>query len=298
MRHMPIARCRSPPRWAAPGRPPAPTSRPRRRRRHPGRFALAGAPGRRVRQRREDHPPWPTARSPRPAVVLMIPRAATAEEDARQTWLADLMGRSLSEGNAQPEPRRSSREARRGRWVGDPGGRRGGPIRRPITLEVLSEVRAAARESRLVADVARNPAFPARPDGHAGPVRSGAPAGGAADPAPGRLAPRAVHRRALPRSTRTAGPMPTEALPQELQTVDQVPPRFHARPTSALRALPPCFVAGPVRRRRGAQGRGRRRAPRRLGRGAPSTRRSGSRPPRAGPRVPRGRPAGPPCSRR
>jgi predicted Zn-dependent peptidase len=88
------------------------------------------------------------------AVVLMI-RGGNAEQDARQTWLADLMGRSLSEGT------RSQTAAQ----LAEAAAAMGGDLevsmeadQMTITLEVLSEF--APRAIALVADVARNPAFP------------------------------------------------------------------------------------------------------------------------------------------
>jgi zinc protease len=87
-------------------------------------------------------------------VVLMI-RGGNAEEDAHQTWLADLMGRSLSEGT------RSQTAAQ----LAEAAAAMGGDLQvgveadqTTITLEVLSEF--APRAIALVADVARNPAFP------------------------------------------------------------------------------------------------------------------------------------------
>lgn len=88
------------------------------------------------------------------AVMLMI-RGGNAEEDAHQTWLADLMGRSLAEGT------RSQTAAQ----LAEAAAAMGGdlqvsvePDQTTITLEVLSEF--APRAIALVADVARNPAFP------------------------------------------------------------------------------------------------------------------------------------------
>jgi len=88
------------------------------------------------------------------ADVLMI-RGGNAEEDAGQTWLADLMGRSLAEGT------RSQTAAQ----LAEAAAAMGGdlqvgvePDQTTITLEVLSEF--APRAIALVADVTRNPAFP------------------------------------------------------------------------------------------------------------------------------------------
>jgi zinc protease len=88
------------------------------------------------------------------AVVLMI-RGGNAEEDAHQTWLADLMGRSLAEGT------RSQTAAQLAEAAAAMGGDltvNAEPDQTTITLEVLSEF--APQAIALVADVARNPAFP------------------------------------------------------------------------------------------------------------------------------------------
>ena len=88
------------------------------------------------------------------AVVLFI-RGGNAEETAQQTWLADLMGSSLGEGTRSRPAAQLAEEA----------AAMGGdlqvsvePDQTTIMLEVLSEF--APRAIALVADVARNPAFP------------------------------------------------------------------------------------------------------------------------------------------
>ena len=88
------------------------------------------------------------------AVMLMI-RGGNAEEDAHQTWLADLMGRSLAEGT------RSQTAAQLAEAAAAMGGDlqvNVEPDQTTIALEVLSEF--APQAIALVADVARNPAFP------------------------------------------------------------------------------------------------------------------------------------------
>jgi zinc protease len=89
------------------------------------------------------------------AAVMLMVRGGNAEEDAHQTWLADLMGRSLTEGT------RSQTAAQ----LAEAAAAMGGdlqvsvePDQTTITLEVLSEF--APQAIALVADVARNPAFP------------------------------------------------------------------------------------------------------------------------------------------
>ena len=88
------------------------------------------------------------------AVELVI-RGGNAEEDARQTWLTDLMGRALAEGT------RGQTAAQLAEAAAAMGGDlqvNVEPDRTTIALEVLSEF--APRAIALVADVARNPAFP------------------------------------------------------------------------------------------------------------------------------------------
>jgi zinc protease len=89
------------------------------------------------------------------AAVELVIRGGAAEEDAHQTWLADLMGRSLAEGT------RSQSAAQLAQAAAAMGGSlevNVGPDQTTIVLEVLSEF--APRAVALVADVARNPAFP------------------------------------------------------------------------------------------------------------------------------------------
>jgi predicted Zn-dependent peptidase len=89
------------------------------------------------------------------AAVELVIRGGNAEESARETWLADLMGRSLGEGT------RSKTAAQ----LAEAAAAMGGDLeinvasdQTTIVLEVLSEF--APRAVALVADVARNPAFP------------------------------------------------------------------------------------------------------------------------------------------
>ncbi|HEY6174013.1 MAG TPA: insulinase family protein, partial [Kofleriaceae bacterium] len=88
------------------------------------------------------------------AITLMI-RGGKSEETAQQTWLADLMGTSLGEGT-QSRPATKLAEA---------AAAMGGDLevnveadQITIGLEVLAEF--APQAIALVADVARNPAFP------------------------------------------------------------------------------------------------------------------------------------------
>jgi zinc protease len=89
------------------------------------------------------------------AAVELVIRGGNADETARETWLADLMGRSLGEGTRSRPAAQLAEEA----------AAMGGDLainveqdQTTIVLEVLSEF--APRAVALVADVARNPAFP------------------------------------------------------------------------------------------------------------------------------------------
>lgn len=88
------------------------------------------------------------------AIELVI-RGGAGEEDAHQTWLTELMGRALVEGT------RSQTAAQLAEAAAAMGGDlqvNVEPERTTIALEVLSEF--APRAIALIADVARNPAFP------------------------------------------------------------------------------------------------------------------------------------------
>jgi predicted Zn-dependent peptidase len=89
------------------------------------------------------------------AAVTLFIRGGKAETSAQQTWLADLMGNSLSEGTRSRPAAQLAEEA----------AAMGGDLQvnveqdqTTISIEVLSEF--APRAIALIADVARNPAFP------------------------------------------------------------------------------------------------------------------------------------------
>jgi predicted Zn-dependent peptidase len=87
---------------------------------------------------------------------MLVLRGGNADETAQETWLADLMGRSLAEGTqSRPAAKLAEAAAAMG---GDLNVATEGD-QTTITLEVLSEL--APQAVALVADVARNPAFPA-----------------------------------------------------------------------------------------------------------------------------------------
>lgn len=89
------------------------------------------------------------------AAIQLVMRGGSSEESARQTWLADLMGTSLSEGTrSQPAAQLAEAAAAMGGELTVSVG----ADATVLTLEVLSEF--APRAIGLVADVARNPAFP------------------------------------------------------------------------------------------------------------------------------------------
>ena len=88
------------------------------------------------------------------AITLMI-RGGNAEETAQQTWLADLMGTSLSEGT---QSRPAAKLAEAAAAMGGDLEVSVEPDQIAIEIEVLSEF--APQAIALVADVARNPAFP------------------------------------------------------------------------------------------------------------------------------------------
>ena len=91
---------------------------------------------------------------PKTAIVLVI-RGGTSEETASETWLARLMTRSLAEGT------RSQTAVQLAESAAAMGGSlqvNAGANAMTISLEVLAEF--APRAIALVADVARNPAFP------------------------------------------------------------------------------------------------------------------------------------------
>ncbi|HEX8106130.1 MAG TPA: pitrilysin family protein [Kofleriaceae bacterium] len=165
------------------------------------------------------------------AVVLMI-RGGNAEEDASQTWLANLMGRSLPEGT------RSQTAAQ----LAEAAAAMGGDLevgveadQTTITLEVLSEF--APRAIALVAEVARNPAFPPADVARVQTdlVRQLA----VLRTQPGQLA-REQFSAALYPKHAYGRTMPTEALLKSY-TVDQVR-AFHAAHVGAARSH--LYVAG------------------------------------------------------
>jgi predicted Zn-dependent peptidase len=92
--------------------------------------------------------------TPKAAIELVI-RGGTAEESARQTWLAELMGTSLKEGT---RTRPAAQLAEEAAAMGGELTINVGPDTTVLDIEVLSEF--APRAIALVADVVRNPAFP------------------------------------------------------------------------------------------------------------------------------------------
>src|SRR4051812_24558523 len=162
---------------------------------------------------------------PKAAIHLII-RGGNSDESARETGLADLMGKSLSEGT------RSAAAAQLAEAAAAMGGElviNVGPDSTTLQLEVLSEF--APRAIALVADVARNPVFPAA-----------AVARVKADLArqvavlrtrPGQLA-REQFARALYPDHAYGRPLATEAMLQGY-TVDQVR-AFHAAHVGAARS--------------------------------------------------------------
>ncbi|MGH9884598.1 MAG: M16 family metallopeptidase, partial [bacterium] len=90
------------------------------------------------------------------AAVMLVLRGGNADETAKETWLADLMGTSLAEGT---QSRPAARIAEAAAAMGGDLNVATEPDQMTITIEVLSEF--APQAVALVADVARNPAFPA-----------------------------------------------------------------------------------------------------------------------------------------
>ena len=96
--------------------------------------------------------PW--GNTPKVAVELSV-RAGNANESAEQVWLADVMAALLREGTTTRSGKQISEEAAKMGGSLDVGV---GADTTEVTTDVLSEFAPAA--VRLVADVARNPAFP------------------------------------------------------------------------------------------------------------------------------------------
>ena len=92
---------------------------------------------------------------PKTSVQLII-RGGNSVEGPQQVWLADLMARSLQEGTVT---RPAGRLAEAAAEMGGDLSIEAGADATVIQVEVLSEF--APRAIALVADVARNPAFPA-----------------------------------------------------------------------------------------------------------------------------------------
>jgi zinc protease len=166
------------------------------------------------------------------AEIQLVVRGGNSDEGARETGLADLMGKSLSEGTRTlPAAQLAEAAAAMGGALVIEVGRDS----TTLDLEVLSEF--APRAIALVADVARNPAFPAADVGRAklDLIREVA----ILRTRPGRLA-REQFARAIYPDHAYGRTLPTEALVQSY-TVDQVR-AFHTAHVGAARSH--LFVAG------------------------------------------------------
>jgi zinc protease len=91
---------------------------------------------------------------PKATIELFI-RGGASEDSAQQVWLSDLMGTSLAEGTRS---RPAAQLAEAAAAMGGDLEINVEPDQITLTIEVLSEF--APRAIALVADVARNPAFP------------------------------------------------------------------------------------------------------------------------------------------